>query len=146
MEIILVLFSAIVATTAMTIFSYVYSTVANKSFREPELLNMLIGRWSSASGTISKTSFIGWIIHYLVGIVFTAVFYVLWEVFGFEANLLSGVILGFLAGVVGAVGWQFTFWIHPNPPALSFKQYYFHLILAHIVFGIGAMVSFNWIN
>lgn len=138
--------STIVATSAMTAFSYIYSSIVNRQFREPELLNILVIRWSDRPQNLSKNSLVGWFIHYFVGLVFIVVFYMLWEKMQIDATLLSGVSFGFLAGMVGVTGWQLTFWIHPNPPDLNFKHYYIHLILAHVIFGVSGLITFNWLN
>ncbi|WP_158858121.1 hypothetical protein [Lunatibacter salilacus] len=117
-----------------------------KQFREPELLNILLMRWTNAFRQLTKSSLLGWVIHYLVGVFFMFVFYLIWEFMEIEATLLSGGIMGFAAGILGVIGWQFTFWIHPNPPKLDFKHYYVHLILAHVVFGISGEITYNYLN
>ncbi|HSI76563.1 MAG TPA: hypothetical protein VK957_11720 [Lunatimonas sp.] len=142
----LVLIPTLVATSVMTAFSYGYSAIVKKQFREPELLNILLMRWTNAFRHLTKGSLLGWAIHYLVGFFFMLGFCLIWEVVEIEATLLSGVIMGFTAGILGVIGWQLTFWIHPNPPKLDFKQYYIHLILAHLVFGIGGVITYNYLN
>jgi len=146
MDMTLIIIPALVATSVMTAFSYLYSAIMKREFREPELLNILLMRWTDGFKKLTKSSLVGWVIHYVVGVGFMLVFYVIWELIGYEATLLSGVIVGFIAGIWGVVGWQFTFWIHSNPPNLDFKHYYIHLIMAHIVFGLGSVISFNWLN
>ncbi len=142
----MVLIPALVATSAMTAFSYIYSVIVKKQFREPELLNKLLMRWSNRFQNLSTNSLLGWIIHYLVGVFFMFVFYLIWEKLEIEATVLSGIILGFVAGILGVFGWNITFWIHPNPPKLNFKQYFVHLILAHVVFGISGVITYHYMN
>lgn len=146
MDITLVLIPALVATSAMTAFSYIFSAIVKKQFREPELLNTLLMRWSNRFEQLTKGSVVGWVIHYLVGIFFMLVFHLLWEGLEIEATVLSGIILGFAAGILGVIGWNITFWIHPNPPKLDFKQYYVHLIASHVVFGISALITYTYMN
>lgn len=146
MDIDLVLLPAFVATSAMTAFSYAYSAVVNKKFREPELLNILLMRWNDAFIQITKRSIVGWVIHYLVGVFFMFVFHLIWEGLEIEATVLSGMIMGIAAGILGVIGWNITFWIHPNPPKLDFKQYYVHLIMAHVVFGLSGVITYNYMS
>lgn len=135
---------AIVATTAMTAFSYLYSNLRGKQFREPELLNILLIRWGIGI-RLSKNSVWGWLIHYFVGVVFLVFFVWIWGKPILEANLISGLLLGFLAGIIGVIGWQITLWVHPDAPNIKFKEYYLHLVLAHVVFGISSVLTFNWL-
>lgn len=146
MDITLVLIPALIATSAMTAFSYIYSEIVKKQFREPELLNKLLMSWSNSFQNLTKSSLVGWAIHYLVGVFFMLVFYLIWQILNVEATVVSGIIMGFAAGILGVVGWRFTFWIHPNPPKLDFKQYYIQLILAHVVFGISGVITYNYLN
>lgn len=146
MDITLVLNSAIIATSAMTVFSYIYSSIVNRQFSEPELLNMLLTSWSSEPQVFSKTSLLCWLIHYFVGLFFMVIFYFIWNQLKFEVSWTAGLLFDFLAGIIGVIGWHLTFWIHPNPPTLDFKHYYGHLILAHIIFGISGSFSSNWLN
>lgn len=138
-----VFIAAVAATTAMTLFSYIYSAAVRRPFREPELLNLLLDRWAMNTRGPSKSSLIGWFIHYGVGLVFMGVFYVVWQVTELDLKIGTGALMGFLAGIVGVVGWHLAFKIHPNPPELTLTHYYIHLILAHVVFGLGAVVSIN---
>ena len=56
--------SAIIGTTAMTLFSYLISTSENKNYREPEILGKLIRRLPiDASKESSEIA--GWCAHYL---------------------------------------------------------------------------------
>lgn len=140
------LIPALVATSAMTAFSYVFSAIVKKQFREPELLNLLLMRWSNRFEQLTKDSFVGWVIHYLVGVFFMLFFHLIWEGLGIKATALSGIIMGFAAGILGVIGWNITFWIHPNPPKLDFKQYYVHLIMAHVVFGLSGLSTYNYLK
>lgn len=143
LEIPLILLTSIIATSAMTAFSYLYSNLQKKQFREPELLNILIGRWIKKSQPISKNSLMGWLIHYFVGFLFLIIFSLTCYGFGLKPTMGLGVLLGFLAGFIGIVGWHLTLSLHPNPPRLELKEYYPHLILVHIIFGLSGVITYN---
>ncbi len=142
MPFITILIAGVVATTAMTIFSYVYAKLQSKQFREPELLNNLMERSSIIPLSPSNNHVLGWFVHYSIGFVFAAIFFLFWELTTFSPGWSSGSIMGFAAGLVGIVGWKFMFKINDNPPEIDFSQFYFQLVVAHIVFGITAALIF----
>ncbi len=123
-------------TTFMTLYSYGYSRFRNKQFREPVLLADLIRRGSqgkSGSGTWK-----GWLAHYTVGAVFSLTYHQLIKP---KVNLqhlnpeAKALAFGGLYGLLGVAGWKATFELHPAPPEISYKEFYAHLVLAHMVFG-----------
>jgi len=130
-----ILISAIVRTSAMPIFSYLVSTSENKNFREPEVLGKLIERLpKSRSNESSKIA--GLFLRYTIGISFVAFYNELWKRKKIKPTLTSGALLGAASGLIGITGWKGMFEVHPNPPAKNLKQYFGHLMLTHVVFGV----------
>lgn len=140
-----ILSSAIVGTSAMTLLSYLISETQKKNFREPEILGQLI---KSIPIVHSKThaNILGWSTHYIIGILFVAFYSELWEQTKIKPSIGTGAVLGVLSGLVGIVGWQIMFDTHPNPPYKNLKQYFYHLIIAHIVFGIFSTITYKVLN
>jgi hypothetical protein len=138
-----ILFDAIIATSLMTMFSYIFSILRKKQFKEPELLNDLLRRINLIKGPNIKKHATGWIIHYTVGWIFVTVYYLLFKNFQINPTLWVYTALGFICGIVGIAGWKVTFAIHPNPPDIHFSEFYLHLLAAHIVFGIGAFMAYK---
>lgn len=134
-----IFFSSIIATIMMTAFSYLYSEIKDKKFKEPQLINILIDRLPNMKMTIGKHHWLGWFLHFLIGLIFTALFFLIWNFTKISITWESGIILGFLAGVIGVLGWRITFSIHPNPPNIQFSKFYIQLIVAHILFGLGCV-------
>ncbi|MGN6194794.1 MAG: hypothetical protein ACTHOB_07635 [Ginsengibacter sp.] len=128
-----VLLAATVGTTAMTLFSYVVSRKKNKDFREPRLLGKMVYR---AIPEIKKedAKFTGWILHCSTGLAFTIVYKMLLEKTKLKSNVPDGIVLGFVNGVVAVAIWKAVFSLHSDPPQIQFKDFYGHLILAHVVF------------
>lgn len=145
MEIFTILVSGLVATSVMTLFSYVVSNFKSKQFREPELLNSLISRAEIISLKPSRNHLLGWIIHYLIGWFFVLVFSLIWEFTQFSATIISGAVLGLAAGIIGIFGWKIMFKLNRNPPEIDFSQFYLQLIIAHILFGISAAMVYSLI-
>jgi len=121
----------------MTVFSYIYSNTRGKQFREPKLLNELLARLGWISFSAGPNHWTGWVIHYLVGFLFVAVYYWLGIVKTFDDYLIAGTV----CGIIGIAGWRTVFAIHPNPPVIRFREYYLQLLVAHVVFGIGAYLG-----
>ncbi|WP_051935726.1 hypothetical protein [Salegentibacter sp. Hel_I_6] len=144
MDILTIFISGVIATTVMTIFSYVVSHFKSKQFREPELLNALISRSEIIKLKISKNNILGWIIHFMIGWFFVFAFSFIWEFTNFFAGILSGSILGLLVGVIGIFGWKLMFKLNRNPPNIDFSQFYLQLIIAHILFGISAALVISY--
>ncbi|MDR6301775.1 hypothetical protein [Mesonia maritima] len=130
-------FSSITATIVMTFFSYFYSEVKNEKFKEPQLINILINRLPNFSTAIGKHHILGWLLHFLIGFIFTALFFLIWKYI--SISWLSGIVLGFFAGLLGVLGWRIAFSVHPNPPEIQFSKFYIQLIVAHILFGLSCV-------
>ena len=125
------------ATLFMTAFSYLYAYLSKDNFKEPQLLNLLLTRISGIS--IHKKSIVGWILHFIFGIIFTVILYLLWENF-IQPNWINTLLIGIIAGIIGSVGWKIFFALHPNPPKIKFVEYSLQLIFAHIVFSYTCFV------
>ncbi len=138
MEVLHILWSAFIATSAMTWFSYLLATLQSNEFKEPRLINVLLDRSGILSRTISKSSFVGWIIHYLVGLILITVFDAVWIYTTIEATFWSGAVLGAIAGSLAVIGWKMMFRLSPNPPDIDFNKYYLHLVAAHVILGLTA--------
>lgn len=122
-----------IGTSFMTLFSYGYSRIRGKQFREPVLLASLMKGKRLPN---SKEDYLkGWAAHYLVGAVFSLSYHALLEGKFLHKPRTKGLIFGGLYGLLGAITWKKTFDAHPAPPKIDYNEYYVHLILAHLVFG-----------
>jgi hypothetical protein len=139
-----VLSGALAGTSAMTLYSYVLSSKKNKQFREPELLAILLKRLFPESKK-STTQMEGWILHYGVGLLFTAVYDRIWRKTK-GPSLPSSLLLGAISGLIGIGVWKKTFDLHPDPPSIHFKKYYGHLFVAHLVFGAFTALGYRISN
>lgn len=138
-----IILEGLFATTMMTVFSYIVANVRGKQFREPELLNELLSRSELFRLKLSKKSSTGWILHYLIGWIFVILFEVIWQNGLISFSILSGALLGFIAGLVGVVGWQLMFWINKNPSKTTRFEYYLQLMIAHVIFGISVAIIYK---
>ncbi len=137
----------IFSTLAMTVFSYCVSLISKSKFEEPQLINTLIDRMPNSNHPHCRGHIIGWFLHILIGIFFVAIYKIglLFSVLTLSVG--SGIVFGFLAGIIGVCGWHLTFKLHPDPPKIDKATYYIQLTAAHIIFGIGSVLLFNeWIT
>lgn len=132
-------------TSVMTASSYLMSLMAKENFREPEHLEVLIGRLVPHLSGKAKV-LAGWGAHFAMGFVFAAVYVELWETKKIKHNLKNGLILGIVSGILGFLIWKATFKAHPLPPWINFDHYYLQRIPAHIVFAIGATITYRLIQ
>ena len=132
-------------TTVMTASSYLMSLLADENFREPEHLEVLIGRLAPHLSKKAKV-LAGWGAHFAMGFVFASVYVELWESKKIKHNLRNGLLLGLISGVLGFLIWKATFKVHPLPPWLNFDHYYLQRIPAHVVFAVGATITYRLLD
>ena len=118
------------ATSAMTLFSYVVSSLTGQQFREPVLLNHFF------NDTQQRSAARGWWLHYLVGLSFALVYQLLWKRFVRLPPTPDGLSYGALGGLIGILGWRITFATHPRPPRTNRRGYLTQLFVAHLIFGL----------
>jgi len=131
------------STLAMTAFSYALSYFTSNKFEEPQLLNILLDRITSAEKRFYNEHIVGWSIHCLIGILFVIVYFLLKYFQILPQGILYDSLFGFCAGIIGVLFWSITFSLHPNPPKINRALYYLQLIPAHIIFGICCGILFN---
>ena len=144
MEITKLLVSGVVATSVMTAFSYIISNIRNRQFREPELLNIVLSKSDFFRLELSKKSSAGWILHYLIGLIFVVIFESFWKLEIISISIISGAIFGFIAGIIGVFGWKLFFYLSEKPSEVTWDiEYYLQLVIAHILFGISVAVVYD---
>lgn len=145
MKIAKIISSSIKGTTAMTIFSYLYSRGSHRQFREPVLLaHLLAGKKPKNDVALGNKHIIGgWALHYLVGITFLYSYDKLRQLAPLNKLPANATVLGALYGIIGIKGWHTTLSLHPDPPKIPRKHYYTHLIPAHMVYGHFAFKSLD---
>lgn len=137
-----ILQAGLAATILMTLFSYALSYAVQRNFKEPEILGVLLKRLAPHLHNIIYHLF-GWALHFAVGYLFVTAYSLLWENTAIKPTLLNGLWIGFVSGLVGIAIWHFTLKLHPNPPFLNLPAYYANLLVAHVVFGLGAVLAYQ---
>lgn len=130
--------ASIPSTTAMTAFSYGLSKAINKQFREPEILDYLVHQQPLVKITRNykwADKRTGFLLHYLVGIGYSAGYEYLWKPLIKMPTVARGATYGVFAGLAGALVWESIIRMRGEPPRLDKAAYYSQLVLAHIIFG-----------
>lgn len=143
MTIFLILSGAVVGTSLMTLYSYIVAGVRDKQFKEPVLLNKLVSRSVIYKGEVMTGGLLGWIIHYSIGFSFVVIYHFVWQWTPIEPSYLHGALLGAVSGLAGILGWKVMFKLNSNPPHIDIKEYYLHLMIAHVIFGLGAVAGYR---
>ena len=126
--------AGLAGTTVMTVFSYYLSEKTRQNFKEPDLLARWIIKKSPRLGRVGA-HISGWMIHYLVGIFFAAIYKRLYKNKCIKRSLPVYAITGAITGVVAVFGWKALFLSHPGSLVVNRKNFYGQLIIAHAVFG-----------
>ncbi|PKA96757.1 hypothetical protein B0O79_0396 [Flavobacteriaceae bacterium MAR_2009_75] len=140
----IIILASIVGTILMTAFSQLLAVLTGHKFNEAHLLNALFNNAVNSNSDISKNDIRGWSIHLLIGLIMVLG---LWVFYHFDIcgkNLLTGVILGFFAGIIGVIGWSVLFYLHDTPPKINLTYFYIQLIFAHVVFSITVFALFRF--
>ena len=133
--------AGILGTTIMTGFSHVVELLSGHKFNEAHLLNQLIGLSKTMKDYVDNNYYLGWLIHFLIGISMAAIMYAYYFHFSKDIVIWTGLIFGLALGVIGVAGWSMIISNHSNPPKINWTYFFLQLILAHMIFGI----TVSWI-
>jgi len=133
-----VILPGITGTSLMTAFSYAVSAYKERNFKEPELLAALLKEGLQNDRAALAA---GWMTHYTMGICWALLFELLFKKAAVKANFTNALVLGTMSGLTGIWIWRFAFKIHRTPPRIDFNQFYWHLLLAHVVYSLGVTAA-----
>lgn len=139
------LIATVAATSAMTLFSYILSAGFKELYKEPLLLKYLLMKLKIAVSDRVK-EILAWGIHYAIGFVFVLGYYLLWVNGIILFTILVGMGLGAICGIIGIISWMIMFKLARFEQKAGDKGYYFQLFVAHIIFGVTAILTFLLLN
>lgn len=136
--------AAICGTSCMTAYSYAFSRLSGRQYREPILLSHLLSQSPGEPELYSaRKKATAWLIHYGVGMVFSLA-YRKSHVNGTPGEAVAkGLWLGAGFGCLGVAGWQLAFTLHPHPPKIKKAGYLLHLLPAHLIFSSVVALTIN---
>jgi hypothetical protein len=137
--------SGFAGTLVMTAGSDLMSRIMGENYREPDHLETMIKRLAPMLSKQAKI-IAGWGAHFTMGFIFAAIYVELWEKRKIKHNIKNGVLLGAVSGLLGLLIWKGTFKAHPLPPWLNYSNFYLQRIPAHIIFAVGATITYKLIE
>jgi hypothetical protein len=140
-----ILIATFTATSAMTMFSYIVSASFKELYKEPLLLKYLLIRFKIAVSDRLK-EILAWLIHYSIGFIFVLGYYILWAEGIITFKVIIGIYLGAVCGVIGIIGWIIMLKLARFERKAQDKGYYIQLFLAHIIFGVTAIITLVILN
>jgi hypothetical protein len=142
--VILLLVVAFIATSAMTIFSYVISASFKELYKEPLLLKYILVKINvSVSDNLKEV--LAWVIHYAIGFLFVLSYYFLWKLGIIHLTVLNGLYIGAISGIIAIISWIIMFRLSGFNRKATDKGYYTQLFIAHIIFGIAAILVLSFL-
>ncbi len=137
MQFITVIAAALLATSTMTLFSYLLSENFRKLYKEPVLLQFVMAAFHIELLKHQKI-IASWLLHYFIGLLFVILYRLpFWFHFNwYQVTMTSGFVSGCLFGIVGILGWEIMFRSSHARPPVKVSEYYLQLFFAHIIFGV----------
>ena len=77
-----------------------------------------------------------------IGFSFVFIYVRLWDHNKLKPNIVSGMFLGAVSGIVCMIGWYFTLKMYPSLPIINPNHFFILLFFAHIILGIFAMIGY----
>lgn len=132
----------LISVVCMTMFSALWSKISGHQFREPALLSQLLDNANRKAKSLKQSHVLGWLIHFMLGVLFLGFYEVLWRLTNVERTLIWGFVFGSVLGVLGILGWKILFKTVGFSSDFNYRQYYIHIYFAHLVFSLTALVVF----
>jgi hypothetical protein len=134
-----VLLPSVVATSLMTLFSYLIAETEKKNFSEPKLLAIIEKKKLAASKQIALPA--GWLTHYSIGILMTLFFYITWQQFKIKSTFHRGITSSVLGGLIAIGSWRILLAALPKRSSKYYKKFYTQLFIAHVVFAFTVIAA-----
>lgn len=134
----LVLAEAFTGIVLMTFFSYLVTKVFKDFYIEPGLLNFL---FVQTGIDVLHDKRAGWIVHYAIGVLFVVAYQVIWNTTPIDPTWQTAFWFGVISGLIGIGGWTMMFSLARQKPKINFLGYFAHLLVAHIVFVAGVVLT-----
>ncbi len=133
-----ILLPSIVATSVMTLFSYLIARSAKSNFSEPALLAKIERKKLDISKPFSLPA--AWATHYSVGILMVLLFNIIWRTFNIKQINQRILISSLLGGGIAIVSWRFLFTMLTRRSSSYYRKFYTQLFVAHVIFAIAVAV------
>ena len=147
MEIILLLATAIAGTALMSLFMNGMEYITGTDMSISSILGTMLTLETQPDGTLSdskRAQIVGVTVQYLLGIIFTIIYWQLWSNGIGDPRAASIIFLAILSGIAGMVLWKIFLGFHPYPPAIRTNLYQLCLFCAHFIFALTVYFFFSF--
>jgi len=144
MDWLIVIIAGITGTALMTLFINIWTYITGFEYRVPSILGTLVTMSTRPSGKVSGNKavvLIGYIFHFLIGIFFSIVYYLLWLYLIGRPEWGHLIYLGCGSGLVAAIFWYSILKLHPLAPKIKLPSYLFLIFSGHFIFTAGVIAS-----
>src|SRR3954465_8823720 len=114
----IIIIAGITGTLLMTGAMYLLSAVTGQNYKVVGILATMVTNHTTRKKGLTKFTsdiLMGVVLHYLIGIMFSFVYFYLWETGHVYPGIKSSIIFGLLTGIVAIVFWSSFIYLHPNP-------------------------------
>lgn len=144
-DLFVIIIAGIWGTLLMTGAMYLLFLITRKNYKVVGILATMVTNHTTRDKGLTKSRsdlFIGVFLHYLIGIIFSFIYYFLCESAVMEPDIRSGMLFGMAAGIVAMIFWYCFIKMHPNPPLIPLYSYITAIWIGHVIFGMGQYMVF----
>lgn len=134
-----ILLPSVVATSLMTLFSYLASNYKRKNFREPNLLGKIEKKQMQVPEPLAQPA--GWATHYAVGVVMMLLYELYKKAAPGQKPAVKTIGFGSIAGLGAIIAWKLLFKALPARSWRYHKQFYQQIFVAHLIYALVAAAS-----
>lgn len=139
--------SGIAGTVFMTAVMYLYAALTKNDTKVVHILgSMITGTTNNKQEGRGKKLTAGALGHLSVGLLFTLMYFLLWNWGVFDITWTDSIWVGAISGIIAIIVWRLYFELHLHPPKISFLHYSIALFLSHIIFGLVTVNIFRLIT
>jgi hypothetical protein len=129
-----ILLGSIAGTLGMSLYGAFVPTICLSGF-QTTFINLLVGK---------SKSLLSLLLHYVVALAFTIFYDWLWQRPNFGPSILSGLILGLINGMIAIL--LVSVFFERAADGFYRRRFFFHVMVAHGVFGISTTIGYNLTN
>lgn len=143
----LTIVSGTIGTIFMTAVMYLYANLVGTDTKVVHILgSMVTGTTNKSEEGKGKKLTAGALGHLSVGLLFTLMYFLLWNWGVFEISWIDSFWVGAISGMIAIIVWRLYFALHLHPPKISLFHYFVALFVSHIVFGVVTVNIFRLIT
>ena len=146
MDWLIILTAGLAGTVLMTIFTNMWTYITGFEYRVPNVLGTLITMTTKPSGRLPDNGFViltGYIFHFLIGLLFSLCYYLLWVYYLGQPDWVDLFSLGLCSVAIAVLCWYGMLRLHPLAPRVKLKSYLTLIFLGHFIFTAGIISTWK---